>query len=144
MRQDFNSSHQWHDLESDSNTLGRSFFLDSGPGKNCDSSDQQTDNTRLPFKDALNAPPAPTGARLAPQRLSELWRQQEKAYHIILLIDHQRAKPLLKTLWHLSQRTVLRSDGYAMIGFRVRNLNALKPWLKHLEPSVQIIRTINL
>ena len=143
MKQTPGYSDRWRDLKSDFNTPRRSFFRDSGPKRNFTPPDQRADNTRLLFKDNLDAPPAFHGILHGPDTLSELWKQQDlKAYHIVLLFTAKKAEPLLKTIWHLSQRTVFRSDGYAIIEFHVRNLSALKPWLKHLEPNVQIIRTL--
>lgn len=75
--------------------------------------------------------------------LTDLWRgHTSRTYQVVLLIQPEKVPSLTTVQWHSSQRCSMRADGYAIMEFTVQNLTAIKSWLRHHAPVVQIIRIV--
>ncbi|MCP4453224.1 MAG: WYL domain-containing protein [Planctomycetes bacterium] len=144
MRQEFRHSNQWRDGDDDFGLLGPSSTPGSQQGKSIRPSRRETDNTNFsPMEDEKHAPNLPR-THLDLNNLSNAWKQQDsRIYQILLLVEPEKVQTLTRVQWHESQRCTIRPDGYAILEFRVQCLGAMKHWLKHHAPCIQIIRTVS-
>jgi hypothetical protein len=144
MRQEIRHSNQWRDGDNDFDLFGASPNPGSQLSKSCRSPHQEADNTN--FSPSEEVKHAPCSHRTHPDlnSLSNALKQQDSGvYQILLLVEPEKVQTLTRIQWHESQRCTIRPDGYAIMEFRVQCLGAMKHWLKHHAPCIQIIRTVS-
>lgn len=143
MRQEFDHPNQWRNQDNEIGLSGLTAGPDSKENKSHCSPHNEPDNTKFSFAEEMKCPPSSPRANLASNSLADLLsRHNPRTYQILLLVTPEKVKALTGIQWHRSQRCTIRPDGYAMIEFRVRCLSAVKSWLKHHAPTLQIIRTV--
>jgi len=143
MRQEFEPPNQWRNQDNEIALAGLSAGPNSEQHKSHSSSDKGPDNTKFSFAEEVKQPPSSPRANLTSNSLADLWsRRNPRTYQVLLLVTPEKAQALASIQWHESQRCTIRPDGYAMIEFRVKCLSGVKSWLKHLAPTLQMIRTV--
>ena len=143
MRQEIRHPDHWRGGDSDFDLLGSSPEPGSRESKSCHSPHRETDNTSFsPLQGVKHAPSLPR-TNLDSNSLSHAWKRRDSGtYQILLLVEPEKVQALTGIQWHKSQRCTIRRDGYAIMEFRVQCLSAMKHWLKHHAPCIQIIRRV--
>ena len=144
MRRGLKYSDQWHIEDHDSGRFGPGLHpspkLDQShfpPGK-------EPDNTSFPPTEEMKHSLCPSETRPETSSLTDLWRRHiSRTYQVMLLVQPEKVQALTTVQWHRSQRCTVRPDGYAIMEFRVQCLSAIKSWLNHHAPAIQIIRTVS-
>lgn len=144
MREAFEHFDQRRNQDTDFALAGQSADPVYGRNKSSCPSLKEPDNTRFPFTEGMKHTPTSVNMNLDANGLAGLWRRHTlRTYQILLLVAPAKVRALTAIQWHKSQRCTLRSDGYAMIEFRVQSLDGIKSWLKHHTPCIQIIREVS-
>ena len=145
MRQEFEHSDRWRHQDDAPGLTWPFADPHSEHPISHDSLHTRPDNIRVPFEEKTEHAPSSPRPDLEAKNLADLWKQKNsRTYHVLLVVEPGKAQTLTATQWHDSQRCTIRPDGYGVIEFRVQCLSALKPWLKHHAPIIQIIRTVAL
>jgi hypothetical protein len=144
MRKKIEHSDQWRGGDSGFAPLGPVSAPGSQQRKSLCPPHQETDNTSFSLLEEVKPGPPSSKPNLDLNSPPNACKQQDaEMFQILLLVEPEKVQTLTCTQWHKSQRCTIRPDGYAIMEFRVHCLSAMKHWLKHHAPCVQIIRTVS-